>query len=611
MTVPPAILGLVAVAVLVLLGAVLCCQLRVRRALAANRTERDSLQSRLDSNARQLQLLQRSVESSINAVIIADARAPDHPIVYTNPAFTHITGYSAAEARGRNCRFLQGPDTDQHVRQRIRQALQAGTSVHVVLRNYRKDGAPFWNDLHIAPIHGPDGELTHFVGIQHDISAQEDSASQLAFNAAHDALTRLPNRALLEDRAEQQLRLTRRNRRSLAVVHVDLDEFRLVNESLGHRSGDTLLCQVAERLRHGVRQSDTVARMAGDEFVVLLADLPPHTVEPVRQRVEELTTRLAQPYFINEQELRLTASAGIAMAAHDTDTASDLLRQADLAKERAKALGRNTYAWFTHDMTRTARTRVELRNALQHAIETETGLELYYQPQISGRERRIVGFEALIRWRHPDQGLLTPADFLPLAEETGLMIPLSHWILRRACNDAVTLNQDSDRPLFVSVNLSSRYFAQDTLIASVMATLKQAGLNPPLLELELTEDILLEQSQAAIDKLTILRSRGIRIAIDDFGTGYSSLSYLKHLPVDKLKLDRVFVQDVMNDPRDAAIVTSVLSLARALSLQVVAEGVETETQYQHLQGMGCDGFQGYLFARPGPLAAARALLSPC
>ncbi|SDK17262.1 PAS domain S-box-containing protein/diguanylate cyclase (GGDEF) domain-containing protein [Billgrantia gudaonensis] len=547
---------------------------------------------------RQLRILERGIESSVNGVVIADAQQPGYPIVYANAAFEKITGYTREEVIGHNCRMLQGENTDPDAKRALRLGIEARRTLHVTLLNYRKDGSPFWNDLYISPVFDDPGEVTHFIGIQNDISTQREYESRLAYHASHDALTGLPNRALLEDRLAQSSQFAHRYARSLAVLFVDLDDFKPINDTLGHEVGDHILIEVARRLEAGVRPGDTVARFGGDEFVILLPDLAHQ--DDVLPIVERLLDSVARPYRDGDSELRLTASIGIALRQDDDLRPTRLIQQADLAMYKAKRHGRNTYQWFTQDLNHKVSQRVTLRNALQRAIEEEQ-FELHYQPQIHGASGSVIGFEALIRWRHPERGYVSPMEFIGLAEDTGQIIPISDWVLATACRDNRHLNELGLGPLVMSANVSPMQFQRSRFVSHVQDTLATTGLAPELLELELTEGVLMDGSEGVIDTLHVLREQGIKIAIDDFGTGFSSLSYLKQLPIDKIKIDRSFIREVISDHRDAAIVKGIISMASSLPVKVVAEGVETQAQHAFLQKLPCDIYQGYYFARPMPL----------
>ncbi len=547
---------------------------------------------------RRLRTLERSVEASMHGVIIADARQPDLPIVYANAAFCQITGYRAEEVLGRNCRFLQGEQTDPATVEQVRHALAAKEPVRVLLRNYRKDGSQFWNELHVSPVEDEHGEVTHFVGLQNDVSAHKSYQAQLAFNATHDALTGLGNRGLFEDRLRQAIEMTRRRATRVAVLFIDLDEFKPINDSLGHAVGDKILVEVARRLEDQMRAEDTFARFGGDEFIALLADIDGE--DAALLVAERLLPEISRPYRIDEHELYLSASIGIAISEPDMRNPGTLIQQADMAMYRAKQQGHNTCQLFNEEINSQVRQRVGLRNDLQEALE-HGDFQVFYQPLILAAECRIAGFEALLRWHHPTHGWISPATFIPLAEETGQVIPLSEWVLERACRDMKTLIDLGMAEGRVAINLSPVQFNRPNFLATIRRVLELSGLPANRLELELTEGILMNETETAIETLQQLRDSAITVSIDDFGTGFSSLSYLKHLPIDKLKIDRSFINGVEHSADDAAIVQGVISMAHHLGIKVVAEGIETEAQRDILVGWGCDILQGYLFAKPMPL----------
>ncbi|MDI5921046.1 EAL domain-containing protein, partial [Halomonas sp. LR5S13] len=544
-----------------------------------------------------LRILERGVEASVNGVLIADAGEPDLPIIYANDAFQRMTGYTREEIIGRNCRFLQGAETDTAAVEQVRQQLARQCEVHVTLCNYRKDGTPFWNDLYIAPVRDEEGQVTHYVGIQHDISEHKAYEARLAHHASHDALTGLANRALLEDRLVHDFELARRQGHLLAVLFVDLDEFKPINDSLGHAIGDQLLLGVSQRLSAAMRAGDTLARLGGDEFVVLLPDL--HNEEQALQVAERLLALIARPYRVGEHELSLSCSIGIAVSSAEVSQPNELIQQADMAMYRAKQQGRNAYYWFTPEITHRLGDRVALRNELQEAIDVQA-FELHYQPLID-RQGRVVGVEALLRWPNPLRGYVSPAQFIPLAEETGQIIPISEWVLRRACHDLRMLDGAGQGLLNVAVNLSPLQFHRSSFLGNLRQTLAVTGLPAPKLSLELTEGVLMNDTESAIDTLHALREMGVGVAIDDFGTGFSSLSYLKNLPIDTVKIDRSFVSEVTRNAEDAAIIQGIISMAHHLGLMVVAEGIEHEEQHRLLMAHGCDLFQGFHLARPMPL----------
>ncbi|TVP44179.1 MAG: EAL domain-containing protein [Halomonas sp.] len=553
----------------------------------------------------QLRIYQRSLEASSNGILICEALQDDYPIIYVNPAFVAITGYPLEEVKGHNCRLLQGKDTDPKQIADIQLAFEQQRDIALTIRNYRKNGQAFWNNLFLSPVKSHNGQVTHFVGSITDISERRDHENALAFHATHDALTGLGNRALFEDRLRHDVELAKRHEQQLAVLFIDLDEFKPINDTLGHDIGDQVLIHVAQRLKQAIRPSDTLCRFGGDEFVLLLPDLnSPLQAEEIAER---LLVELALPYRIERHELYLSASIGIALNDKRLLHSEELLQQADMAMYKAKQHGRNTFQTFTQDINQKLTQRVTLRNDLQEAILNDQ-FALHYQPLLT-QDGKVQGLEALVRWNHPTKGPISPGLFIPIAEETGQIIALSQWVMDRAAQDFLILKPLLPAHCRVAINLSPMQFHRPSFFSTLLSTLEATGLNPNSLELELTEGILMNDTDAAIEKLHALRNMGISIAIDDFGTGFSSLSYLRHLPVDKVKIDRSFITNISENSKDAAVVQGIIALAHHLDLMVVAEGVETLQQHQQLIALDCDVFQGYLFARPMPFEALQRWLS--
>lgn len=552
----------------------------------------------------ELRLLERSLESSSNGVAILEVKGSKAPLSYVNPAFSHLTGYQKHQVLGISPAFLVGESTDIRHVEAIKTAMRQGKPHSTTLKAYRRDKSTFWCQLFLSPVTDAHHRISHFVVILNDISQQREQEQQLAYQATHDALTGLGNRSLLEDRLAHDVALAKRHDAHLAVLFIDLDEFKPINDTLGHQVGDALLKSVAERLQLGRHVQDTLVRFGGDEFVLLLPDLA--SLHDAERIAEELLAVLNQPHRIGYHELHVSASIGIAYLTKELEDPNWLLRQADMAMYQAKQQGRNTYSVYHAGMDRHLSRRVQLRHQLQEAIDQEQ-LILHYQPILDTRHRVVV-LEALVRWQHPTQGFISPGDFIPLAEETGQIIPLSRWVKERACRDTKTL---IDAGLFqgrVAVNLSPVQFHRPQFLEGLRDTLTATGLPAKHLELELTEGILMRDSAGAIDQLHALAAMGVTTAIDDFGTGFSSLSYLKNLPVHKVKIDRSFVSQVVDNRSDMATCQGVLTLAGELGLAVVAEGIETEHQRDILARMGCPLFQGYWFARPMPLAALESWL---
>jgi diguanylate cyclase (GGDEF)-like protein/PAS domain S-box-containing protein len=546
-----------------------------------------------------LRLREKVIEVSSNAIIICSAEAPDYAIEYVNPAFESITGYRADEVVGKSLRTLQGASQDHQNIEEISAALRERREGHAVLRNYRKDGSGYWNDLFISPVRDDGGEIVNFVVAQYDISAIMRYEAELEFQARHDALTGLANRNLLTERLERAIGSARHSNTELWVVFVDLDRFKFVNDTLGHEAGDALLKVLAERLKLAVREADTVARMGGDEFVLVLPEGASRDAS--LQVIDNIMQAVATPLMIQSHEFYLTCSVGIAAYPSDGGSADVLTKHADIAMYRAKELGRNTYQFYTAAMSERTLERLEIEADLRHALERNE-LSLHYQPQIDLGGANIVGMEALLRWHHPRHGMIAPSRFIALAEEMGLIIPIGAWVLRAACEQAKAWQTAGLGQLRIAVNLSPRQFTQKGLAQSIAAILAETGLDARYLELELTESMVMTDVDHAITILRELKHLGVQIAIDDFGTGYSSLSYLRRFPIDVLKIDQSFVRDITLEEDGAAIVRTIISLAHSLRLKVVAEGVETPAQLAYLRAHACDQVQGYLFSRPVPAA---------
>ncbi|PVX77986.1 EAL domain-containing protein [Paraburkholderia unamae] len=553
-----------------------------------------------------LRLQSRALDACVNAILItAPGPGGSNLIEYANPAFRRITGFDPAEVVGQDCRLLQRDDRDQEGLIAIRKALLSNREVSAVLRNYRKDGALFWNQLLIAPVPDLGGRITHHIGIINDVTELIRYQEQLEYQANYDSLTMLPNRNLLRDRLQHALLAAQRHDTGVAVVFIDLDGFKNVNDSLGHSVGDRLLGVVAERLQRCTRTTDTVARHGGDEFVIVLTD----TIDEksLIGWMERARTLISEPVWIDGTELYVGCSMGASVYPQDGNDAESLLKKADVAMYRAKDMGRNTFQFFQPEMNANVSVRLSLERRLRRALRDGEFL-LHYQPQVEIEGGRIVGMEALVRWRDPEVGLVSPAQFIPVAEESGLIGPLSDWVLREACRQNRAWQLAGLPPVRVSVNFSAKTFHQRDIAQLVKDVLQETGLDACWLEIELTESTLMRNAEEAVSMLNELHALGIGIAIDDFGTGYSSLSYLKRLPVDRLKIDRSFVADIGTSSDDETITAAIIALAHELRLQVIAEGVETSAQFAFLRERACDELQGYFFAPPLPGDEAAALL---
>jgi diguanylate cyclase (GGDEF)-like protein/PAS domain S-box-containing protein len=557
-------------------------------------------------NEKSLRLRERIIEVSANAIILCSADAPGYLIEYVNPAFERITGYAAKEVIGQRLEDLQGPEQGRQDMHPITAALREQREGKAIVRNFRKDGSCYWSELFVAPVRDDgDGTVSHFVVAQYDISTVMRFEQELEFQARHDILTGLANRALLRERLELAMAVTRRSGLPLWVVFIDLDRFKFVNDTLGHDAGDSVLKNVAERLRGATREVDTVARLGGDEFVLLL---PQHgNGEPGSAILQRILDAVAQPLQLGEYEFILSCCMGVAVYPDDGQNADTLIKHADIAMYRAKEQGRGHWQFYASSMNAGTLERLGLESELRHALERGQ-FHLEYQPQLDLASGKVVGMEALLRWRHPQLGCIAPASFIGLAEEMGLITTIGDWVLHTACAQTRVWQLAGHGPLRLAVNLSARQFKQRNLLHAVAQALAETGLDAGHLELELTESMVMHDVEQATAIMSNLKALGVQLSIDDFGTGYSSLAYLRHFPIDVLKIDKTFVSDITNSDDDAAIVRAIISLAHSLRLKVIAEGVETAQQLAFLRQHGCDQMQGYLFSRPLSAAAFEDLL---
>ncbi|MFZ2853173.1 MAG: EAL domain-containing protein, partial [Rhodocyclaceae bacterium] len=552
-----------------------------------------TLDTYIHADKRRIALRDRAIESSVNGIFIADAGQNDYPLIYVNPAFERVLGVGAGCIVGQPCICQGGDHENDDGYREIRLAIARGSEGSTVLRLRRADGEKLWVELFLAPVRSESGSVTHFVGVLNDVTFRKDAEERLNHLANHDALTGLPNRNLLNDRLAHAI--ARRSDGMAAVLFLDLDRFKLINDSYGHDVGDELLKAAAARLAACLRNEDTVARLGGDEFVVLLEDLP--GTDTAASIAAKIASRLAEPLIVGGRELPIAASIGIALYPRDGCDAQNLLKNADTAMYRAKEAGGGRFCFFAGEMNAHALQRLTLENELRHALDGGE-LEVFYQAQVAMTNGRLLGAEALVRWRHPLKGLIPPADFIPIAEETGLIVALGEQVLRSTCRQIVDWQQRGLPALTVAVNLSPRQFQQPDLVAVIAGILAETGADPARIELEITESAAMQNADCAVAALRQLRAMGVSLAIDDFGTGYSSLSYLKRFPIDKLKIDRSFIQGIPGDGDDTAIVQAIVAMAGSLGLRLIAEGVENEAQRAFLETLGCTTAQGYLFGRP-------------
>ncbi|WP_457675621.1 EAL domain-containing protein [Thiolapillus sp.] len=548
----------------------------------------------------ELRKLGRALDQSPASVVITDTEGV---IEYVNPKFEEVSGYSREEAIGQKPSILKSGEKAPEDYAQMWAQLKAGKEWRGVFHNRRKDGALYWESASISPVRDEDGQIAYFIGVKEDITKRRRDEAQILYQANYDLLTGLPNRTLLMDRLRQNVLQAQRSNMAFSVLFIDLDRFKAVNDLYGHVVGDELMKAAASRLQSELRETDTVARFGGDEFVVLLLGVNNADVAAVIAR--KIIEALSQPFTLGERKISIGASIGITLFPADVDLEKEsaesivgtLLSNADMAMYQAKARGRNHYQFFEHEMQDRVKRHVALEQDLRSAVRNRE-LRVYYQPIMDAYSNEMVGMEALLRWQHPEHGMIQPDHFIRLAEESGLIGELGEWIFSEACRQVQEWQKRYQVFVGLSVNLSARQRDKGFDPEMLCRILRESGLDPQYLMLEITENLLLRESDQATAWLYSLKECGVKLAVDDFGTGYSSLSYLKRFPVDTLKVDRSFIQDVPGDKDDVSLVTAIVAMADSLGIAVVAEGVETEEQRLFLREIGCDYMQGFLFGKP-------------
>lgn len=543
-----------------------------------------------------LRLADAIFETTTEGIFVTD---PHNVIVTVNPAFTAITGFKSEEVIGKDPSILASGRHSPEFYTGMWESLQDNGRWEGEVWNRRKNGELFAEWLSISAITNKQGEVENYVAMFSDITKRKQDAERIIYQANYDGLTGLPNRRLLQDRVHQSLAEASRSKERVGILYIDIDNFKFVNDSMGHNVGDALLVEVAKRMKPFLREHDTVGRLGGDEFLVVLPHI--HSGEETTMIARRLLEGIAQPMGLEgrEDETVVTASIGIAVYPDDAVTAADIIRNADTAAFHAKEVGRNTYQFFTEDMNIRARERLTLENKLRRALERDE-MVLHYQPKVELRRGHVVGAEALVRWHNPEQSeLVPPARFIPLAEETGLIIPLGEWVLHEACTQLKVWQDAGLPPMRVAVNLSARQLAKKGILRDLIRIMESAGLSPEYLEMEITESSLMARPDEALAVLSELREMGVALSADDFGTGYSSLNYLRNFPLDAIKIDRSFVTDIVGgDAGGASLAAAIIAIGQSLNMKVIAEGVENQAQLAFLRQQWCDEIQGFLFSPP-------------
>lgn len=554
---------------------------------------RDVTQKRLADD--ELRIRERAIEASTHGIAIIDVSQNANKVIYVNRAFERITGYSETQSLGKGLSILLGSNTEEVNNKRIELAIRELHDETVELESIRRNGEVFWCEISLAPVKDTFGYVKHYICMINDITLRRDMENQLVMQATYDSLSQLPNRVLLMDRVEQAILLAKKKKSVLAFMFLDLDRFKMINDTLGHTIGDKLLQAIANRLIIATDDFDTVARLGGDEFVILLSDLD--STQKAEFFAQKILHDIEKPVQIDQHSLKITASIGISYYPRDGSDYETLMKTADLSMYHAKDNGRNTYRVYESEMNRRVINHMQLDNALRDALKNNE-LFLVYQPLIDLKKCRVIGFEALMRWHSKTLGLVSPVEFIPMAEENGLILEMGEWAMKEACRQLKTWQKQGLKNLTMAVNISGRQFRQPNLTEIIANVLRSTGLQAKYLELELTESLLIEDIEHVVEMMYALKDMGIKLVIDDFGTGYSSLSYLKQFPVDKLKIDRSFISEMASNANDAAIAKAIINLGHSLNIQVLAEGIENEFQRDFVTAHQCDFAQGYFYKPP-------------
>ncbi len=552
----------------------------------------DELETRVEQRTSAIKKLSSVVQQTDDIVVITD---PDGIAEYVNPAFEKITGYSSDEVVGKELGLIKSDMHEAKFYTTLWETIVAGDSFRDVFINRKKNGDIYYEEKTITPLKDDNGEIYNYVSTGKDISDRMEIQEKLHHMATHDALTGLPNRVMVNDRLLHAIEQGERSQSKIAVIFIDLDRFKEVNDSLGHPSGDALLKIVAKKLKSSLRHGDTLGRFGGDEFTILMEGI--NQIDDVSAVMQKILKTVSEPVLLGGYEIVSSASIGVTIFPDDAADADVLIKNADVAMYRAKARGGDSYEFYTLDMSVQADERMELQHSLSHAMERGE-FDLYYQPKINVQTGRVIGMEALLRWEHPKMGLVEPSKFIPVLEETGKIVDVGYWVFRMACAFHQELKEKGFQPLRISINLSARQFHDEGLLEFVEMICAEHDLDARQLEVEITESLLIENMDVAVTILDRLHAAGVHIAIDDFGTGYSSMSYLKRFPIDSLKVDQSFVKDIPDDKDDVAIVRAIVALGETLGMNLVAEGVETSAQLEFFTEVDKCEIQGFFISKP-------------